>query len=412
MPVHIEESLFFDMSADAGPRTTLPPSWLQRRLDPRPKCTLVLGDGFTRDFLQSQGLIDVVKSSVPAHFKSWPELRYYVTKGDARFTDGDANFWESAKWPRLFAEWARINPGDVSDFYTELAKNGINPDRAARRWSVDSKSVAYELRCYLWHLFRSWDRVIQQRLTAAGHLAPWHWMNVLRLLLAEYRLTVVSFNYDRVFEAAYMASASGGWTCCGILHKLCFESHAFAETAPANTVHLIKVHGGIDINFLTGQEKIVGPRATPWLDDPFTLERNVVFGNRPIYNPALDVMPLIPELVPPGHQGDHLCSPEWAATDLAKAYLAEGDLTIFCGLSAAEPDTQEVKDLVSMISPASFIIQVGREDLGDRGNRLAGILAAHNQTVQFVDAKQLNGVFDHLSKAGLVRNDWGSTFTS
>jgi hypothetical protein len=132
----------------AGPPTN--PMWLTLAEDPRPTCSLVLGDGWTQDFLKIFGLNDLVRCDIPSHFSDRGVLYLPV----ANDTLPEQPLWSRELWPSLTSAWEAFGSKDPRGFYESLAKTPFNPDRKRALWTFDTQSTAYELRCYLWHMFR------------------------------------------------------------------------------------------------------------------------------------------------------------------------------------------------------------------------------------------------------------------
>ena len=72
------------------------------------------------------------------------------------------------------------------------------------------------------------------------------------------------------------------------------------------------------------------------------------------------------------------------------------------GLDARKPSAVEVEDLIGSMPP-NLIVVVGRCDLGDK-KYPTGI------PIEWVDGTTLNKVYDVLSNAGILRDNWHSTF--
>jgi hypothetical protein len=106
-----------------GPSKSFPPPWV--RDDPRPRCVLVLGDGFTQSFLRHYGFETNAPFNVAAHFSATPTKMYMPVSGD-RFGPHPSELWDERKWPRLFQAWrAYGRPDDPYGFYQASASERI-----------------------------------------------------------------------------------------------------------------------------------------------------------------------------------------------------------------------------------------------------------------------------------------------
>jgi hypothetical protein len=210
------------------------------------------------------------------------------------------------------------------------------------------------------------------------------------LLERDFALSVLTFNYDLLFES--------------IFHRLLGariiapveEPRPPVEQHPRGTIPFMHLHGGIN-HFLVRPRTFARASANPWLSDG---AGGVAVANN-ASNAALTLLrepgflgfnyfPLAPNLVPPGHQGDDICNPFSRSTQLSQDLFGRADLVVFCGLSAAEPDTDEVRQLVNRLRVDALPVQVGLLSNKDDSNDLAQMLARANPGgATFVDAGQL-----------------------
>jgi hypothetical protein len=385
---HFFNNIYVQQKQTPPPRQ---PPWLRLQDDPRPPCVLVLGDGFTQDFLHAHELTHVVNCGVPNHFPLPESVRYLPVKGEK--PEDEMPLWTPELWPRLFAAWEAYGAADVYGFYQSLAKTKFNPERLRNSWAFDTRSLPYELRCYLWHLFRHFQRAGEaelQKRQQTRRPGDWPWIELLWLLLIEFRLSVVSFNYDNWTESVlnWISSASAK----GLPHpvvRCAFDlqsMHWRAIQHPANTVLINKVHGSLVVS---AKVPFIGnaysPR--PWVQgQPIVFAYNYFTDVTEVFDFDLEHFPLVPDLVPPGHPGDDLCNPIANAVGRAREQLYEAQLVVFCGLSAVEPDTDEVRSLVQNIRSDATVIHMGLAK--DRTNDLAKLLdEAQFRGRFFVDVK-------------------------
>src|SRR5262249_36927603 len=71
----------------------------------------------------------------------------------------------------------------------------LNDAKDGKAFSFHVRDPRYQLRAYIWNLFRGYD-IIQEASLRAKPPWDWAWIDVLSHLLADFRLLIVSFNYD------------------------------------------------------------------------------------------------------------------------------------------------------------------------------------------------------------------------
>jgi hypothetical protein len=203
----------------------------------------------------------------------------------------------------------------------------------------------------------------------------WRWGSLLHLLLAEFRLGVVSFNYDLFFETGMSLIPLFGNQ--HPVRTVPAVMNADYLDFPANHVTVRKVHGSLHHILRTPLEHITGGiyrGPHPW-KVPMRFENNLAVGGNETevdVSGELKNFPFIPDIVPPGHPGDDICNPVSYALDRAREQLGNSKLVLFCGLSGNPPDTEEVRSLVRSIHSDSTVIHVGLES--DRTGCLAALL--------------------------------------
>jgi hypothetical protein len=377
-------------------------NFLTRAKDPRPRCVLVLGDGFTQGFLKSQGLDESVRSRISGHFDNHELLKYEPAQNETRMWERrpwrDAPFWSEIHWPKLYRRWQDGGFTDAWAFYNALAEEQINPTPGAE--GVDQRSIAYELRCYLWHMMRSWQRVIWLAIEKKGHYdGRWEWFYLLPLLVRKYHLTAVTFNYDEVFRDALFDSTREYPELAGIAYRRSISRPIqYLENLPAETVVSLHVHGSIAHWLEGGFEAAAGEVPNPWLT-----EGNVIRGSYSLDSTSYQVdpklksgIPYFPSLLPPGHGGTDMgnfTAPWLNASRHARWYIGHADLAIFCGLSGRPPDTGEVRYIVGELKRKTRVYQVGCE----RDVPLTHMLSAHpNYT--FIEAASLMQIMEDIPR--------------
>lgn len=400
---HVWRSNYF--ATRRQPRKPFDKPWVSDDL--RPRCVVVLGDGFTQDFLSHFGLAAVIPSRVGAHFPAPPNKPYLPLPGD-RFGPDLSPLWDDAKWPLLMREWLRYGqPDNPYGFYQFCARERINPDLAAGVWTFSTSALAYQLRAYLWHYFVSFQAILEHEFrTRRFEQMSWPWARIMKLLDSDFRLSVVTFNYDLVCHNVL-------WKVLGRNQLWCSVGMADPplDEWPQGTVPLLQAHGGIN-QFLAVPPMLARhpTSANPWLED-FVCEgnRSDTSGYRfgAPHAAGFNYFPLAPSLVPPGHQGDDICDPHSSVTATSARLLKTADVVIFCGLSAGPPDTAEIAALVNGIPADVVTVQVGLAGV-DENNPLALLLAASlSGRPAFLDAGSLTQLRNRLAgRFALTQNEW------
>lgn len=358
--------------------------------DTRRRCTLVLGDGFTQSLLTHVGLVDSAPSIVKKHFPAPDDKLYHPTTGDT-FGSAPARFWDPHKWPLLSRAWSDFGSTNAWEFYRSLSHERINASLPGG-WAFDTASLGYQLRAYLWHYFVSLDAEVMAE-SRAGKLhdvgTTWPWAILVQLLDLDFRLSVISFNYDMFFERLFKGLIRGQLVGTVENNLMPLEQNSLGS------VILLKPHGGIN-QFLTKPARYVRASANPWLDDISVLNDASNAALTQFHEPLVapfDFFPLTPSIVPPGHLGDNICNPFSQVPALGCELVNSAHIVIFCGLSARDPDTKEVAKLVSSIKQNALVVHVGRSAHMDHENDLARLIGGSCVVNRhFIDAKDIASV--------------------
>lgn len=361
-----------------------PHPYLRRDLDPRPKCAMIVGDGLTQGFLSDTNLIEKAPCRMCDLLPASGLLNYIPVEGD-RFEIGP--LWDRKKWPRLFDAWTN-HRGTVTEFFASRASKRLNPDAKSGRITYSTSSLEYEIRAYLWHYFRSIALIYSR---SRIDIQRWKWFGPFARMLSLYRTTFITFNYDTVLEQyLYTYSNSVFGLDTHIFHPFDDTCPAL-DSFPSHVYLVISVHGSY--GFLPEASVIRDPN--PWLSDHrFSGCYELGVGRR--WNPAPSHFPAVPDLIPPGHAGDHMVNPSCTARIHAKAEIAKADLVVFCGLSGREPDTAEIVELIASIPSHTKVIHVGLD--ADRSTPVGSMLLATCESRYcFVRADQLDDLIRHLT---------------
>jgi hypothetical protein len=378
--------------------------WRLKRDVPRPDIALVIGDGFSRGFLRSQGLEKQIRTSVEDHFGPNDSVLYQPLPGD-QFGPDPSPLWDINKWPLVIGKWQELQPISNSDFYKSIASKAevINKDAGRNLWTFNTKSVPYELRCYLWHLFHSFDlRLHELAKEKPFNLRQWNWTSVLVHLLRRSNLSIISFNYDEIAENAVWAISQQLLRIKrSPIQMLVEEPTLHISDLPAFVVPTYKVHGSIGayLDVVNPFDPFFGRTQCPWLHDR-RFASNRIRGARTQFTLSghRTRFPTVPDIIPPGRPGSDICSPESRVVQLSQTSVQQARIVIFCGLSASEPDSDEVKQLIARISPNAKVVQVGVRANGDENNPLAQMIRSAGLSSMFLDAEEVSEILRTFDK--------------
>ena len=365
--------------------------------DPRPRCSFIIGDGFSQGFLGSQGLRGDIRWSINDHFPPTDSLMYLPVEND-QFESSP--LWDPQKWPRLYAHWEGANRIGGRDFYRALYSGDINPHRAINRLTYDPASIAFELRCYLWHLFRAHHfQLFSSSRLSSFDLNKWEWFKPFKMMMSEFALGIVSFNYDLIAEN-FLKNV---FNCLVVHHELRPEDVYLRR--PVDSIAMFKMHGSISYYLNTGMPMLMGHDANPWMSDIHVGMNEIVSANLTL-DPGMKVFPEFPDMVPPGHFGDDKISQLSTVLPLSKSFISSSKVIIICGLSAEEPDTDEVRELVNEIKSDAVVIHVGL--IEDADNNLAKILKDRDLQYTFLLPEQLNTLEDVVNNKIKLQRVWSN----
>lgn len=358
------------------------PTFLRSKPATGRRCVFFVGNGFSMSFINWAGLERFVDLRCSSLLPPPPNVEYLPSNAPGmndRFQR--SRLWTADKWPKLYQYWNDF--GDALPFLnlcSLIAEEGpINPDRDKGEWTFSTDSVQFELRCYLWHLFRYYD-LVTGKYVAANDISKWVWARGLRSMLASTTLTAVSLNYDCLLELIISK--------LGVpLNVPSGQTSAFSWENAKLGQYLIKPHGSISSRGVSAAFAL-GPN--PWL-------RNMMIQGCKtfLYSDEMDKeyppvsCPSLPDLVPPGHNEEHLSFPtRFREHDCIQA-MSSADSVVFVGVSGSEPDTAEIARYIDHIPITSRIATVGLRRYDDQDNSLARLLKNRRKRTiyQFFDAE-------------------------
>src|SRR5262249_6464102 len=145
--------------------------------------------------------------------------------------------------------------------YRACANERISSTVARGTWTFSTDTLAYQLRAYLWHFFASFQRTVDQHIRGRDMLGPdsWLWTRVLKLLDTDFRLAVITFNYDLLATRILKGLIQGNLV--GAVEM----ADPPLDERPQRDVPLLYAHGGISQFLLEPSDFARGP-ANPWLE--------------------------------------------------------------------------------------------------------------------------------------------------
>lgn len=360
------------------------PSLPRKKDDRRAKVLLVVGDGFTQSFLQSQSLASSIPCRMNDLFPAASCVEYVPVQHD-QFTRGP--LWDPSKFPSVVNAW---NAGGMNpwDFVSQFAKSGpMNNAVSLGSWSFKTASPEYQLRAYLWHYFR-W---VNEALSQSKHdFSRWKWSAPLSFLANSFNLSCVSYNYDCFLETA-VSTLGAVRLGCPVERVVQFH-----DCLPERDTLVLKPHGSATFgNFFQ-----MLPRedsANLWLED-VAFERNGGNDWETVVRRQHDCFPTLPDLVPPGHSYEHLSNPMSETRLAAELFATLADFVVFCGLSGKGPDEPEVKAFMQKLSPNCIRFHIGLD--ADRSTPVAAGLGSASGRYYFVHADDVLDLPQKILDAG------------
>lgn len=320
------------------------------------RCVLMVGNGFSISLLKETNLW--VKIPIGSLLPPDESVQYLPFLDD-RFAERP--LWDEIIWPRLWSEyhlWKASGRGSNKpyDFFAHLARTHTKVFTHPTSKSIqilDFADITYELRYYLWQMFRYFDKVWCEE---AGwrKVNHWSWYNPLKRLAVESNLTIISFNYDCFLDSTfYFQSEFRIIDAPGRLlyhPKRCCELLGIRQ--PRDVV-LLKPHGSMMRVPYAG----ISFGQNPWLWHMSKFHIKSIAQGRTEY-PVRNRCGLPPGLVPPGHNEKHLIDMDTDVVPAIGQTIRECDAFILCGLSAGEPDTAEVEKYLSNLRSGTPTIHV------------------------------------------------------
>jgi hypothetical protein len=196
---------------------------------------------------------------------------------------------------------------------------------------------------------------------------------------------VISLNYEYVAEN-HLTTFGPSWAIWPTENR---KVYAKSLDGGQKLIPVIKPHGSIAVSFTnmlttnlqgTNQISIYDCK----YDDP-------AYGEYPPVVP-----PAFPDLVPPGHSGNHLAN---CKTDIGQAIrlaLDACNLLVVCGVSAAEPDFAELSGYFHTLNSRQKCVYAGirTPDYSDETSNMSRILKASGADYSFVDQNEVENIID------------------
>lgn len=309
---------------------------------------LILGNGFSIDFVQHIGKIDVID------VKNLFRLGHTVRFPDAANALG---FLSHKHCPNLWLLGARPNKDDkecmaiieeiitCSNMLFDYRHHVGSDKERLKLLEPDNQSVyikAYiELSFYLRHLFISYNnKITDVELTDFVNTTNWGWISFLKNAQKEYsRINIVSYNYDIWLER--------------ILDALNIEYHICGCDTEDKAFSISKPHGSISFVPNTGLKEIYQINYAIDAGDAEIDCLKVSYNDLEKYNKSF--------LIPPAGDSLRHQSNVWSKTlrecaiDSVKG-ISDIDDAIICGMSYWHVDRKELDELLINLSQSVNII--------------------------------------------------------
>ncbi|WP_419873095.1 hypothetical protein [Candidatus Pristimantibacillus sp. PTI5] len=305
------------------------------------KLMIVLGNGFTIDFLNAIGnkTINVMNLFKDGHCVPWP-------------VNNESGFLSFKYCPNLWHLGARPYIGDVESMQLIeeiITCANIADGNQALNPNIDPENLyikAYkELAIYLKHLFVHYDTKVDfSDEQIVRQIENWGWAKYLRMLdqSTEYEsITIVTYNYDVWLERVLK------------LLGIRFNVVGVQQGRPPSKFNIVKPHGSISFAYRTGKTAL--DRTSFQIRYNKSLSEGNITDFRIKYT-ELDHNYLINALIPPAGDSSRL-KYGWAgqlrnrAIKMAKT-LSENDEVIVCGISYWHVDRLELDGMLTSLNPA------------------------------------------------------------
>jgi len=353
----------------------------------RPVCTLIVGNGFSIGLASHLGASKLMCLDVLLPPDNNPN---HIHRSE--YYEIPRPIWNSNDYPLLaasWAEWVKQCPPSTTarrlfnSFCAHLSSiEHINPDRDRGGITLQSATVSYQLRRYLWHIFSRNCNLLHNRQWNAS--SEWPWFSVLKYLSDNYLLRIVSYNYDCFIESSLKT--------CGAPFEIQFDPDpplymdgTVVRSIDEAVCQIVKPHGSITFSSLWDIKlNTTGPNIF------------LITGSRHInhiknHHPTRDC-PTLPDLVPPGHHLGHLANPSQGYSRIANDWLKTSEFIVLCGLSAEHPDTEEIDSLIGSCQSSVRSIHVGvgerEHEPSDEYNDAGKILRKYSHSYEFVDVRK------------------------
>ena len=334
------------------------------------KTVLLVGNGFTINFLKHLGLQDEINTSL-ASLMPPPQWVHIAHCGKWQL---EQTLFTLQRFPYLTICYKQGR--NFLDVCNECSGYLVNPHASIGRWTHNCGDVGLELRRYLHALFVAYDLRIAEFCQKTKSAADSEWRRIIEILYHKSRLVCISYNYDFNLEKYYLLpiaryidspteSAIYNYRQCTQSRLLCIKPHGcITHVSPAEPFRRCD-------DFSAGN-----------------LCRQKCRINKPtnaVYPPPYLT---VPDLVPPGHWNIHTMTPYSTAFQAALVAIREADIIIIVGFKGEGADLWETNLILKSIRSKTRILQISpeRNFIGESCRNICG----HN-FVKF-DPKELSFV--------------------
>ena len=363
--------------------------------DSRPRCVLYVGDGFSRSLREHYGVGKEIVTwplfPPPAHICYIPAKSTFPDQFDEHTKLADPQLF-----PALWKSWRDWQKNAAmpaaADAFLAFCTFFAAQERAFEsgksnghsHLAFDRGSPGIQLRAYLWNLFKVYDHMFSEAVKR-GSLDGWDWWPVIQMLAASTHLTVISYNYDTNIEGLLNTLKHPRFTVP------VSDCVARIREGSQNEIIVLKPHGSIVHSLLSSIHG--GPN--PWLASENLFAFTDCKMDSPIDH-SLNWCPILPDLVPPGHDYLHLANYDADIQDGIFEALRNAELLIWCGLSGREPDRSEFTKQLANLRLKTPVLHIGVEStnsqIGDDKGEAADLLRASSCIYTFRDKRHVYSI--------------------
>ena len=330
-----------------------------RGQDPRPRLVFLLGNGFTLDAIQhiakisgQLNITDTLRARVDDLLPADTSVQYHSLHGNNDQFDTGV-LWDPKIWPQLVSAFAKRDCQSAMDFFKEVAvQESQNRGSAVGEWEVKFGTLQHELRSYLWYYFYDFTLKLRKYYKC---LSRWEWLSMIGFACRSCSVSVVSLNYDLLADdlicSLVKQRAVPAQATCSLVEK---KYHS-VEQLGKDIIPVVKLHGCVS------HHKEISPIYQPnsWLQAG-SMKGCYVQGSTKYCAdfPQPPQPPQMPDLVPPGQGWRTLLDKSNWTHEYVQQLLQSADIVVSTGISAADPDAEEMERVLGYMRDSSKMYNV------------------------------------------------------